>query len=139
MVLDELPPSALLCPRADLRMFRCCERLMVRFSDVFPSISYDILWETDTCNAQAFRTGARWSVSVSGCLLSHRHVGIAGIAFTLAHETGHHLGGQPSLEYYPWLSSEARADAWAVSKGLIAVFGPQKARHYALNGQRQLA
>jgi hypothetical protein len=139
VLFDRLLPSSLLRPETDVRRLRQCERLLGRFASAFPGIRYDILWESDTCNGQALLLEGARHVRLYGGLLRHKHVGIAGVAFTLAHETGHHVGGPPFHEYYPWLSSEAQADAWACQQGLALVFSPAKARHYADRGQKQLA
>jgi hypothetical protein len=112
---------------------------MERFASAFPEVRYDILWESSTCNGQAILLGGARRVRLFGGLLRHKHVGVAGLAFTLAHETGHHLGGPPFHEYYPWLSSEYQADAWACQQGLPIVFGQAKAQVYADRGQRQLS
>jgi hypothetical protein len=116
-----------------------CEFLIARFSSVFPQIHYDVLWDSNTCNGHAFLLNDIRHVRLYGGLLRHKNVGLAGLAVCLAHETGHHLGGPPYHEFYPWLSSEAQADTWAYETGLRVVFGPKKAAIYVANGRRQLS
>jgi hypothetical protein len=111
---------------------------MARFSAAFPTVHYDIYWATDTCNAQAFVIAQNRFVRLYGGLIRHRFVGIAGLAFALGHETGHHLGGAPFHPQLFWLSSEQRADEWAIEVGLPAVFGARTARCYSRNGRVQL-
>lgn len=77
-------------------------------------------------------------VRVFGGLVRHRKIGAAGLAFVLAHETGHHLGGAPFLSYYHWLSSEERATEWALTVGLQKVFGKRDALRIGRQGMDQL-
>ena len=74
----------------------------------FPEIYYDAYWETRLMNAQAYIGERGRSVRLYGGLGRHRAVGVEGIAFALAHEAGHHLGGPPHHEYYTTISSEER-------------------------------
>ncbi|HYA73083.1 MAG TPA: hypothetical protein VEF36_07980, partial [Roseiarcus sp.] len=68
------------------------EALVDRFRARFPDIYYDIYWETRLMNAQAYIGEKGRSVRLYGGLGRHRRVGVEGVAFALAHETGHHLG-----------------------------------------------
>jgi hypothetical protein len=104
----------------------------------FPNIVYDMDLAVELANAQAFRAGKRKHVRLFGGLVRHRRMGSAGLALTLAHETGHHLGGPPYLHYLPWLSSEARATEWATAEGLRLVFGVSAAETIARRGANQL-
>ena len=139
MIVDAPPAAHLLRSRTDRRSRRRADLLVGRFAAAFPDIAFDVLWETDTCNAQAFvRDGVR-HVRLYGGLCRHRQVGLAGLAFALAHEAGHHLAGPPSPEYHPLLASQEAADAWAVETGLVVAFGAARARHYGVAGPRQIA
>ena len=60
-----------------------------------PGIAYDLLWESATINAQAWRFRSVRYVRVYGGLVRHRTVTGPGLALILAHTTGHHLGGLP--------------------------------------------
>ncbi len=113
--------------------------LLERFRACFPTISYDIYWETRLMNAQAYIGEKGRSVRLYGGLGRHREVGVEGIAFALAHETGHHLGGPPHHEFYTTISSEERANEWAEETGLPVVFGDEVARRYVRRGLAQLA
>jgi len=134
MIFDTPPIAELMRPRSDLAPLRRAEKLIARFSATFPQISYDIFWDTDTCNAQAFVAAEDRVVRLYGGLNRHRFVGIAGLAFALGHETGHHLGGAPLHPQLGLISSEGRADEWAKETGLPAVFGVKTARRYSLVG-----
>jgi hypothetical protein len=101
--------------------------LIRKFQLCFPTVRYDMDLGVRLANAQAFRTDDGRHVRLYGGLVRHRRIGSAGLALTLAHETGHHLGGAPFLRYLPWLSSEERASEWAVTRGLPIVFGKRKA------------
>ncbi|OFX00753.1 MAG: hypothetical protein A3D94_17515 [Alphaproteobacteria bacterium RIFCSPHIGHO2_12_FULL_66_14] len=92
----------------------------------------------ELANAQAFlHLGAR-HVRLYGGLVRHRKIGSAGLAVALAHETGHHLGGSPRLPFYKWLSSETRADAWAMTVGLNQIFGHDPADRIWKRGRAEL-
>jgi len=108
------------------------------FRKSFPGIIYDVAWYSDSVNAQAFIYRKRKHVRLYGGLARHRKVTRAGIAFALAHETGHHLGGAPFDPTYFWLSSESRADEWAMSEGLIRAFGPKRGWGMARKGLQEL-
>jgi hypothetical protein len=139
MIVDAPPADHLLRSRTDGRSRRRADLLVERFASAFPAVVFDVLWETDTCNAQAFvRDGVR-HVRLYGGLCRHRYVGLAGLAFALAHEAGHHLAGPPSPTYHPCLASQEAADAWAIETGLAVAFGPARARRYGVEGPRQIA
>jgi hypothetical protein len=112
--------------------------LIARYRSKFITIHYDLDWETRLLNAQAFPGREGPCVRLYGGLARHRRVGIEGLAFALAHETGHHLGGEPRHEFYASISSEERATEWAVSDGLPALFDQVTARRYASLGYAQL-
>jgi peptidase M48-like protein len=130
-------PQRLLRPLHDGRHQRRIERLVNRFAVTFPEIAYDVLWTSRTRNAQAFVWDGRKSVRLYGGLARHAGISVAAIAWILAHETGHHLGGLPSDPFFPWISSEDGANHWAVSFGLKRVFGQRLARRYAHLGRRE--
>ncbi len=90
-------------------------------------------------NAQAFLGPKGRCVRLYGGLGRHRAIGIEGLAFALAHETGHHLGGPPYHPYYSSLSSEERANEWAAKFGLSIVFGERVGSRYAVRGMLQLS
>lgn len=113
--------------------------LIDRFRTSFPAIFYDLYWETRLLNAQAYIGANGRSVRLYGGLGRHRQVGIEGIAFALAHETGHHLGGPPHHRFYTTISSEERANEWAEETGMPLVFGEAIARRYVQRGVAQLA
>jgi hypothetical protein len=113
--------------------------LIERFRARFPNIYYDMFWETRLMNAQAYIGPNGRSVRLYGGLGRHREVGVEGIAFALAHEVGHHLGGPPHHEFYTTISSEERASEWAEQVGLRAVFGECTASRYVRRGVAQLA
>jgi hypothetical protein len=130
--LDDLKPAASPEPR------RWAKDLLSLFQASFPVIGYEVAWYSDSVNAQAFIYRNRKRVCLYGGLARHRRISRAGIAFALAHETGHHLAGPPFDPTYFWLSSEARADEWALSEGMIRTFGPKRGRAMALKGLREL-
>ena len=102
---------------------RRADALLDRFRARFPAILYDIYWETRLMNAQAYIGGKGRSVRLYGGLGGHREVGVEGVAFTLAHETGHHLGGPPhheptilAVRSGPTRGRRRRACRWCLAK-----------------------
>lgn len=112
--------------------------MIKRFQACFPELTYDMDLCVNLANAQAFLDAGKKRVRLYGGLVRHRKIGAAGLALTLSHETGHHLGGAPHLEYYHWLSSEERATEWAVTVGLPSVFGSRRATQIGREGFSQL-
>ena len=137
-IFDDLISEEELWPEAARRPLRRAEAVLERFRAIYPSIHYDIFWETRLMNAQAFIGEHGRSVRLYGGLGRHRRVGVEGIAFAVAHEVGHHLGGPPRHEHYTTISSEARANEWAEQEGLPAVFGSAVGRRFAVRGWVQL-
>lgn len=129
--LDDLVPLS-----RDVR--RRARSLLARFQDVFPGIGYELAWYSDSVNAQAFVYRKRKRIRVYGGLVRHRGISRAGIAYALAHETGHHLGGAPFDPTYFWLSSEERADEWAFHEGMIRLFGRKRGLELAIQGLQEL-
>jgi hypothetical protein len=137
MILGSVTPKRSLRSLLDYRHRTRVEGIVGRFAARFPDIRFDILWTSSTCNAQAFVLDGRKRIRLYGGLARHRRLSVAGIAWVMAHETGHHLGGAPAHPHYFWLSSEERADEWAATRGLRTVFGRSLGRRYATVGRRE--
>jgi hypothetical protein len=138
-IFDDIISPKLVWPVEARWPRRRAEGLIERFRAHFPNIYFDMYWETRLMNAQAYIGEKGRSVRLYGGLGRHRHVGVEGIAFALAHEVGHHLGGPPHHQFYTTISSEERASEWAEEEGLPTVFGDAVARRYARRGAVQLA
>lgn len=137
-IFDGLIPSGQVWP-ADARWpMRRAQALMMRFQAKFPNIHYDMFWDTRLLNAQAYMGPRGRCIRLYGGLARHRRIGVEGLAFALAHETGHHLGGNPRHPLYMSLSSEDRANEWAIEVGLPTVFNQATAVRYATAGLAQL-
>lgn len=117
---------------------RRAQVLIKRYADCFPAIRYEVRPEVRAANAQAILSGETRVVVLYGGLSRHRRVGTAGLSIALAHETGHHLGGPPHLQYYHWLSSEQRATEWAREVAFPLLYGARAARTWQ-RGMRQLS
>jgi hypothetical protein len=130
---EEVLPSR----RAQQQRRRVILDLLEKFGTAFPEITYELLWESPTINAQAWRLGSARYVRVYGGLVRHRALTKYGLALMLAHETGHHLGGPPYDPAMPWISWQGQADYWAASEGMKKVFGLD-AKEMTLRGARQL-
>jgi hypothetical protein len=111
--------------------------LLDKFGRAFPGITYELLWDSRTINAQAWRLGSPRYVRVYGGLVRHPKITRPGLALTLAHETGHHLGGPPYDPVMPWISWQGQADYWAASVGMKKVFGSD-AKRITKRGARQI-
>ena len=135
------PPvaPALLWPIEARWPLRRAQMLLKQFQERWPELSYDIDLAVDVVNAQAFLDQGLRRIHLYGGLVRHRNVGRAGLAVTLAHETGHHLGGPPYHDTYRWLSSEAQADQWAQTIGLVSLFGKFAAQRIWKTGTAQLS
>jgi len=137
VLLGKRTANRLLRRLSDERLRRRVDDLLERFRASFPEIQYDVLWDSRTCNAQAFVSDGRRCVRLYGGLARHRRMTVAGLAWVLAHETGHHLGGAPFHLRFPWISSEDRANSWAATIGLPRVFGGRLAQRYCKLGRRE--
>jgi hypothetical protein len=124
-------------PRLQQRRKGIALELIEKVRRVFPEITYDLLWESATINAQAWRLGSVRYVRVYGGLVRHRTITTPGLALTLAHETGHHLGGLPRDPDIPWMTWQGQADYWAASTAMPRIFG-SKACAMTLRGALQI-
>jgi hypothetical protein len=125
-------------PEADLRKRRSwAEMLVGLFSKEFHEITFELMWDSASVNSQAWKLDSRFRVNLYGGLVRHPLLGPAGLALSLAHETGHHLGGPPFHRWLPWLSSESRADCWAAGVGMPRVFG-RESRELTLRGAKEV-
>lgn len=111
--------------------------LLALFGRIFPDIAYDLLWDSPTINAQAWRFGNARRVRVYGGLVRHLAVTRPGLALMIAHETGHHLGGLPRDPEIRWMSWQGQADYWAARTAMPLVFGA-RARQATLRGAREI-
>ena len=131
--VEEVLPSR----RAQQHRRRVVFELFNKFSSAFPEVTYELLWESPSVNAQAWRLGPACFVRVYGGLVRHPAMTKYGLALMLAHETGHHYGGPPFDPAVPWISSQGQADYWASSVGMKKVYGP-RALYMTERGAEQL-
>ena len=135
------PPEAdhNLRPLHDARNRRRVGLIVSAFHETYPTIRYDVFWDSRTVNAQAFVWEGRRCVRLYGGLARHRALTSAGLAWVLLHETGHHLGGPPFHDMQPQLSSEERADMWAAERGMTNIFGARRGARYEIAGRREIS
>lgn len=83
------------------------------------------LWDNDTVNASAQRSGKSYIVNMYGGLARHVDVSDDGFAMVICHELGHHLGGAPKNGGWmsKWASNEGQSDYWGAMKCFRRVFG----------------
>lgn len=101
-------------------------------------MKYEIDLDIPIANAQALGDPICRRVRLFGGLIRHRSLTSAALTFVVAHETGHHLGGEPRHPVLHWLSSEERATQWAVDVGLPKILGHSEANRIATLGKRDL-
>ena len=130
---EEILPSR----RIQRRRRRVVLDLFEKFGRAFPEIAYELIWESPTINAQAWRLGSARYVRVYGGLVRHPQITKFGLALMLAHETAHHLGGLPLDPAMLWMTWQGQADYWAANTAMPRVFG-SKARNVTLRGARQI-
>ena len=124
------------CAAASRRK-QIAEQLISRFAAAFPQIAYTLKWESRLINAQAWRLGEQRNVYLYGGLARHPTMRRAGLALTLAHETGHHLGGEPRDPAMRWMTWQGQADYWAAAVAMPTVF-ESGASTLTLVGARQV-
>lgn len=109
--------------RSQRRRLAVASRLIGQFQRVFPEITYELIWESQLVNAQAWRLGTRRYVRVYGGVARCTKITSSGPALILAHETGHHLAGSPRDPHMQWMTWQGQADFWAASTAMPRVFG----------------
>jgi hypothetical protein len=137
-IFDDLVPHRDVWPLRAHWPLRRAQALLLRFQTEFPCLHYELFWDTRLLNAQAYIGPKGRCVRLFGGLARHKQLGVEGLAFAIAHETGHHLGGQPRHPLYLSLSSEERANEWAIDVGLPTVFNKPISLRYRSNGLAQL-
>ena len=89
--------------------------------DMGGNLKVNRLWENGTVNANATRLGG-WIVNMYGGLARHEKITADGFALVVCHEIGHHLGGAPKVDSFPWImkwaSNEGQSDYFATLKCL---------------------
>jgi hypothetical protein len=101
-------------------------KLIAVFEASFSAVQYRILESVSAVNAQASLSNGKHLVDIFGGLAFHPIIRHDGLAFTLLHETGHHLGQGCKLVQdckLPWaqLACECSADRWAITDGRRAL------------------
>jgi len=90
------------------------------------------LWEDNTVNAYAQRSGNNYIISMFGGLARHSAITQDGFALVVCHELGHHIGGFPKKAswYGTWASNEGQSDYFANLKCLRQVFRSKEAQAF---------
>ena len=99
------------------------QRLADYFKRFYPDVVYHVNWDDETVNAYAWKEGSTRHVAILGGLMRHKAIQGEGLALVLAHELGHHYGGEPT--YSSGLSCEGQADYWGASVGMRKAWGDQ--------------
>jgi hypothetical protein len=124
---DEAKPG-MLGPLDHTLPYEMAVYLVNHFKVYYPDVTYHIEWGDNTVNAYAWKQGSTRHVAILGGLLRHVYVKQEGAGLVLAHELGHHYGGEPRYPNNPWASCEGQSDYWGALIGMRKVwFG-----HYAM-------
>lgn len=107
------------------------------FSEAFPDVTYELLWDSPSINAQAWRLGSARLVRVYGGLVRHPAMTKYGLTLMLAHEAGHHLGGEPRDPAMPWMTWQGQADYWAARVAMPRIWGT-RSRGATLRAAREI-
>jgi hypothetical protein len=102
------------------RRLSSLSKLISIFELSFSSVQYRVLESISAVNAQASFSNGRRLVDIFGGLAFHPMIRHDGLAFTLLHETGHHLSTGCRLPWAP-LACECSADRWATTDGCEAL------------------
>jgi len=122
-----LPPYAeqaqpgMLRPLDDSVSYLKALQLTKLWKGYYPEIDYQVDWNNNTVNAVAWHDGTGRHVTVYGGLIRHSAMRWEGITLVLAHETGHHYGGDPRYSGSD-LSCEGQADYWGALQGMRDVY-----------------
>lgn len=125
-------------PLDDTLPLELAEYLVTHFRKSYPGIVYHINWTDNTVNAYAWREGGTRHVAILGGLIRHRAIEIEGLALVLAHEIGHHYGGEPRYPNNPWASCEGQADYWGALVAMREVWWGEEALRQIRAGADQL-
>lgn len=97
------------------------QELFDEFNKKFKDITFHADWADSTVNAFAWvDANGKRHCSIQGGMLRHLFMGMEGVTLVLAHEVGHHYGGEPT--YPEGLSCEGQSDYWATLEGLRIVY-----------------
>lgn len=82
------------------------------------------LWENETVNASAQRSGSTQVLNMYGGLARHPQITFEGFSLVLCHEFGHHNGGAPKNGgwFGSWATNEGGSDYFATLKCLRRIF-----------------
>lgn len=139
-----LPPEMEIAAPGTLRALddtvplEIAESLAHLFMKSYPGITIDIDWPNNTVNAIAWRNGDQRRVTIYGGLIRNIYIKAEGVALVLAHEIGHHLGGEPRYPNLSWASCEGQADYWGALICMREVWWADEALAKTKLGAQQL-
>ena len=84
------------------------EYLFRQYKSFYPEINFLLDWDSEEVNAYAWIEDGKRIVQLKGGLVRAKELEVEGIALVLAHEIGHHYGGDPVGS--SGLSCEGQAD-----------------------------
>lgn len=134
---EEAAPGALE-PLDNSVPYEVAEYIVYNYKRFYGNVVYHIDWTDETVNAYAWMEGNTRHVVLKGGLIRHRFIQQEGVGLVLAHEIGHHYGGNPRYPNNPWASCEGQADYWGALVGERNVWWGQQALDQINKGSQQV-
>lgn len=133
----ETPIESLLYPLDSSVPYEIAEYIVWQYKRFYPEINFEIHWTDDRVNAYAWMSGGKRYVALLGGLVRHKYIQKEGVGLVLAHEMGHHYGGEPKYPNNPWASCEGQSDYWgALVAERVVWWGPEALRQIKEGGQQ---
>lgn len=119
--------------------FEMAQYLTNHYQRFYPQIVFHVEWQDDRVNAFAWMQGSTRHVAILGGLVRHRAIQLEGAGLVLAHETGHHFGGNPRYASgNTWASCEGQSDYWGAAVAQRTVWWGADALDKTKRGADQL-
>ncbi|WDZ63365.1 M48 family metalloprotease [Paenibacillus polymyxa] len=96
------------------------EYLFTQYELHYPEINFSLDWDSEVVNAYAWETDGKKYVQIKGGLVRSTTLELEGLSLVLAHEIGHHYGGEPT--YDGILSCEGQADFYGARNVMRVVW-----------------
>jgi hypothetical protein len=127
-------------PLDDPAALAMAEYLLNKYQRAYPEVVFQLAWENDKVNAVVHKDGDVRTVTIMGGAFRHVDMGAEGAGLILAHELGHHFGGEPKSQSaaHAWASCEGQADYWGAAVAQRNVWWGPQAVENTRKGARQL-
>jgi len=134
---NEEPIRELLAPLDSSVPYEIAEYIVWQYKRFYPDIKFEIHWTDERVNAYAWIQNGNRHVALLGGLIRHTYVKKEAVGLVLAHEMGHHYGGEPKYPNNPWASCEGQSDYWgALVAERVVWWGPESLRQIKEGGKQ---